>query len=96
MEKKTKKQNSEELNEIVIKDDEGKEYLLNILFTYHNPERNTDYAFVYEPSDEESVYTLKYGKNNEVEFVTDEEELNEAEEVFNAFNEDPKISELKK
>jgi Protein of unknown function (DUF1292). len=84
-----------ETNELVIKDDEGKEYLLKILFTYHNPERNTDYVFAYDQADEDSVYIMKYGDNDEVLEVTDEEELEEAQEVFDAFNNDPKIQDIK-
>ena len=83
------------LNEVVVKDDEGKEYLLKILFTYHNPERDTDYVFAYDNGDPDTVYIMKYGENDEVEEVTDPEELEEAQEVFDAFNEDPKIQEIK-
>jgi uncharacterized protein YrzB (UPF0473 family) len=82
-------------NEVVIKDDDGNEYLLKILFTYHNPERETDYVFAYDSSDPDTVYILKYGDNNEVLEVTDEEEFEEAQEVFDAYNEDPKIQEIK-
>jgi len=84
-----------DLNEVVVQDDEGNEYLLKILFTYHNDERNTDYVFAYDKSDEDTVYIMKYGENNEVLEVTDPEELEEAQEVFDAFNEDPKIQEIK-
>lgn len=82
-------------NAVVVTDDEGKEYLLKILFTYHNDERNADYVFAYDESDEDTVYVMKYGENNEVLEVTDKEELTEAQEVFEAFNEDPKIQEIK-
>ena len=82
-------------NEITITDEEGIEYLLKILFTYHNPERNTDYVFAFDKSDEDTVYILKYGENGEVLDVSDPDELEEAQEVFDAFNEDPKIQEIK-
>lgn len=83
------------LNVVSIKDDEGNEYLLNILFTYHNPERNTDYVFAFDKSDPDTIYIMKYGDNNEVLEVTDPDELEEAQEVFDAFNEDPNIQSIK-
>ena len=82
-------------NEVVLKDEDGCEYLLKILFTYHNPQRNSDYVFAYDANDEDSVYVLKYGPNNEVLEVTDPDEFEEAQEVFDAYNEDPKIQEIK-
>src|SRR5574344_2136455 len=78
-------------NEVVLKDDDGNEYLLKILFTYNNPEINTDYVFAYDSSDPDTVYIMKYGENDEVIEVTDSDELEEAQEVFDAYNEDPKI-----
>ena len=82
-------------DEIIIYDDEGKEFLMKILFTYENEDRNSEYVFVYEESNPEDVYVMKYNDNNELFEVEDEEELKEAEEVLNAFNEDPKINEVK-
>lgn len=82
-------------DEIIIYDDEGKEFLLKILFTYENEDRNSEYVFVYEESNPDDVYVMKYNDNNELFEVEDEEELKEAEEVLNAFNEDPKINEVK-
>ena len=85
----------EENNKVVLKDDEGKEYLLNILFTYHNPVRNTDYVYVYDEGDPESIIVLKYGEGDEIIEIEDEEELKEAQEVLDAFVEDPKIQSIK-
>lgn len=82
-------------DEIIIYDDEGKEFLMKILFTYENEDRNSEYVFVYEESNPDDVYVMKYNDNNELFEVDDEEELKEAEEVLNAFNEDPKINEVK-
>lgn len=82
-------------DEIIIYDDEGKEFLMKILFTYENEDRNSEYVFVYEESNPDDVYVMKYNGNNELFEVEDEEELKEAEEVLNAFNEDPKINEVK-
>ena len=85
----------EELNTVVVADDEGNEYLLNILFTYHNPVRNTDYVFAYDKGDPDTIFIMKYGENGEMIEVEDEDELEEAQEVFDAYNDDPTIQEIK-
>lgn len=82
-------------NQIIITDAEGKEHLMEILFTYDNEERNTKYVFFYDPSDEENIIVMRYNENGELEDIDDDEEYSEVEEVFNAYNEDPKIQELK-
>lgn len=81
--------------QIKIYDDEGNEFIFNILFTYENNERNAEYVFVYNPENEEEVYVMKYNENHELFEVTDQEELEEAQEVLNAFDEDPKINAIK-
>ena len=35
---------------IIITDAEGKEHLMEILFTYDNEERKTSYVFFFDPS----------------------------------------------
>lgn len=87
----------EKLNDdqIIIYDEDGKEYLMNILFTYENEERNAQYVMVYDDASAEEVIVMKYDDNNELFEVTDEEELKEAEEVLEAYNEDPTIQEEK-
>ncbi len=87
----------EKLNDdqIIIYDEDGKEYLMNILFTYENEERNAQYAMVYDDASPEEVIVMRYDDNNELFEVTDEEELKEAEEVLEAYNEDPTIQEEK-
>ena len=42
-------------NDIIIKDDDGKETLMKILFSYDNEERNATYVFVYEPNNEDVI-----------------------------------------
>lgn len=83
-------------NEMVVTDAEGKEHLMHILFTYDNEERETSYVFFYEVGDnEENVMVMKYTADGELEEIDDEEEYDEVEEVFNAWQEDPKIQEIK-
>ena len=50
-------------NQIIIYDEEGKEYLMNILFTYENPERKAEYVFIYDDNDPDEVIVMKYMKN---------------------------------
>lgn len=82
-------------NQIIIYDQEGNKYLMEILFTYENEERGAKYAFIYDPDSPEDIIVMKYQEDGNIEEVTDEEELNEAEEVLEAYNEDPKINEIK-
>ena len=82
-------------DEIVIYDEEGNEYLMNILFTYENEERGAEYVFLFDDATPEEVIVMRYNDEHELFEVTDEEELKEAEEVLEAFNEDPNIQEIK-
>ena len=80
---------------IVIEDGEGNEYEMEILFTYHNDERNKDYVFFYDPKDPDNVIPMIYDEDGNLSEIEDDEEYDEVEEVFNAYQEDPKIQDLK-
>ena len=80
---------------IIIEDGDGKEHVMEILFTYHNDEREKDYVFFYDPEDPDNVIPMIYYKDGRLEDIEDDEEYDEVEEVFNAYQEDPKIQELK-
>ena len=83
-------------NQMVVTDAEGKEHLMNILFTYDNEERKASYVFFYDSEDpNEDVIVMRYTKDGELEPIEDDEEYDEVEEVYNAWVEDPKIQELK-
>lgn len=83
-------------NEMVVTDSEGKEHLMHILFTYDNEERGCSYVFFYEVGDnEENVIAMRYTADGELEEIDDDEEYDEVEEVFNAWQDDPKIQEIK-
>ena len=83
-------------NEMVVTDSEGKEHLMHILFTYDNEERGCSYVFFYEVGDnEENVIAMRYTEDGELEEIDDDEEYDEVEEVFNAWQYDPKIQEIK-
>ena len=83
-------------NQMIVTDGEGKEHLMEILFTYENEERKTSYVFFYDTEDpEQEVAVMRYLESGELEPIEDDEEYDEVEEVFNAWQEDPKIQELK-
>ena len=83
-------------NQMVVTDAEGKEHLMQILFTYDNEERKASYVFFYDTEDkDEEVIVMRYLESGELEPIEDDEEYDEVEEVFNAWQEDPKIQELK-
>ena len=81
--------------QITIIDEEGKEHLMQVLFTYDNEERKTSYVFFYDESNPDEVFAMRYKDSGELEEIEDPDEYAEVEEVFNAFQEDPKIQDLK-
>ena len=83
-------------NQMVVTDAKGKEHLMEILFTYENEERKTSYVFFYDTEDpEQEVIVMRYLESGELEPIEDDEEYDEVEEVFNAWQDDPKIQDLK-
>ena len=83
-------------NDIVMTDDNGKEYLMKILFTYENEERGTKYDYVYEEANPDDIFVFKYNEEEtDLLVVDDEEELEEAQEVLEAYDSDPKIQDIK-
>ena len=71
--------------QMVVTDNEGKEHLMQILFTYDNEERGTSYVFFYDTEDkDEEVVVMRYLESGELEPIEDDEEYDEVEEVFNA------------
>ncbi len=81
--------------QITIIDDKGNEHLMEILFTYDHEERKTSYVFFYDPKNPDEVFAMRYNDKKELQEIDDPDEYAEVEEVFNAFNEDPKIQEIK-
>ena len=85
-----------ENNEMLVKDESGKEHVMKILFTYDNESRKKSYVFLYDENDEDNVLAFSYNENTkELSEILDDEEYSEVEEVFNAFLEDPKMQEIK-
>ena len=83
-------------NEMIITDEKGVEQVMKILFTYENEERHKTYAFLYKEGDEDNVIPVSVNeKDSSLEVIEDEKELEEVEEVFNCFLDDPKMKEMK-
>ena len=80
--------------EIEITRDDGIVDHLKILFTYHNDERNKEYYFLFADGDEDSILCLSTTDGVSFEYL-DEEETDEAEQVLEAYNDDPMIQDLK-
>lgn len=71
-------------NKIFITDDNGKELEMNILFTFDMDDQN--YVIVYEGDNDEDLYCLKYDDDGNLYVVEDEDELEKAQEVIDAFD----------
>ena len=85
-----------ETNEITITTDDGTEELFKVLFFYDNPERdNKRFYFLYREETPEDVIVLGTTDGESFEYLS-EEEQEEAEEMFNTYMDDPKISEARK
>ena len=49
--------------QITIRDEEGNEHLMEILFTYDNEERKTSYVFFYDTEDPEQEVVVMLSLN---------------------------------
>lgn len=74
--------------QMTIKDDQGNEHLVEILFTYEHHERKKKYVFFYEKDNPEEVIAMEYNDNGELLEIESDEEYEEVEEVFNTFMEE--------
>jgi len=81
-------------NEIILYGDNGEETKLNILFYFTNEERGKDYYFLYRPESPDEIIVLGCADGEHLEDC-DEEELEEAEQVLAAYEEDPEIQKAK-
>lgn len=84
-----------ENNQFTVVDDEGNEEIVKILFSYDNEERGKTYFFLYSPDSPDDIFVMSSVDNQNLSPV-DDEELEEAEEVFAAYMDDPKIAEARK
>ena len=71
--------------QITIRDEEGNEHLMEILFTYEHEERGKKYVFLYTKDNPEDIIAMEYNDAGELFEIESDEEYEEVEEVFNAF-----------
>lgn len=74
--------------QMTIKDEDGNEHLVEILFTYEHDERGKKYVFFYEKNSPEDIIAMEYNDKGELFDIESDEEYEEVEEVFNAFVEE--------
>lgn len=86
---------NEEDNTITITHESGEEEAFKILFYYTNPERKKDFFFIYKDEKPEDVIVMGSSDGKELSEVTPEE-FEEAQEMFETYENDPKIAEAKK
>ena len=82
-------------NEIVLTMENGEKEVAKILFYFHNDQRGKDYYFLYKEENPDDVIVMSSSDGTSLDEV-DDEEFDEAEQVFEAFQEDPKIEEARK
>lgn len=81
-------------NTVVITKDDGTEDLWKIYFYYHNSDRNKDFFFLFKEEDPDSLIVMASADHETLEDVTPEE-LEEAQEMLNTYEDDPEIQEIK-
>jgi hypothetical protein len=81
-------------NTVIITKDDGTEDHWKIYFYYRNPERNKTYYFLFKEEDPDSLIVMASGDGKSLENVS-EEEFEEAQEMLDTYENDPKIASLK-
>lgn len=81
-------------NDMVITQDDGTEKLMKILFYFHHDGRGKDYYFLFEESNPDEIIVMASSDGESLEEL-DEEEFDEAQQVFDAYQEDPTIASIK-
>ena len=81
-------------NDMIVTDEDGNETLLKILFYFHNDQRGKDYYFLYDEATPEEVMVMASEDGESLQQLS-EEEFDEAEQVFEAYESDPQIAALK-
>ncbi len=81
-------------NTIVITKDDGSVEEWKIYFFYHVDERNKTYYFIYKEEDPDSLIVMASKDGETLEEVSDEE-YDEASEMLETYENDPKIVSIK-
>ncbi len=80
-------------NTVQITKEDGSVVEWKIYFFYQNPERKKTFYFLYQESDPDSLVVMASADGKTLENVS-EEEYQEAEEMHETYENDPKIQEL--
>ncbi len=81
--------------DFIVTDDDGNEHLFKIYFYFHNDQRNRDYYFLYEESSPDELFVAATEDGNTLIVELSDEEMDEADQVLEAYEEDPNIAEAK-
>ena len=76
---------------MIITREDGSQELIKILFFFHNDERGKDYYFLYTEDNPDEVICMSSADGQSLEEL-DDEEFDEANQVFEAYMEDPVLS----
>lgn len=78
-----------ETNKMIVKDENGQEKEMEILFTFESDELNAQYVVFTDPQDEEGeVFASRYNDEGELEPIETEAEWEMIEEVVGAFSDE--------
>ena len=72
-------------NIIVVTDENGDEYELEILFTFDDEEKNKSYVLLRAVDGSDEIYPYSYTEEGELSPIEDDKEWEMCEEVLNAF-----------
>ena len=76
-------------NTLYIKDENGKEVAMDILFTFESDETNKKYVIFEDPNDElGEVFAYSYDDEGNLSAIETDEEWEMVEEVLGAFSEE--------
>jgi hypothetical protein len=81
-------------NSIILTGDDGKDETWKILFYYENPERKKTFYFIFKEADPDNLVVLTSSDGKTLE-EPNEEEMDEASEMLDTYQNDPKIEEIK-
>ena len=81
-------------NSIIITDDSGNEDAWKILFYYENPERRKTFYFIYKDENPDDLLVMASEDGRSLIEPT-EEEMEEASEMLETYEDDPKIASIK-
>lgn len=81
-------------NTIQITKEDGATESWRIYFYYHNDTRKKDYYLIYQDGDPDSLLVMASADGKELSNVS-EEEFQEAQEMLETYEKDPKIQTLK-